>query len=1096
MWKLLLLLLISFELYASRVSILLNDSEFQESPPKDLIYEGKNIDAISAMDLKRSGIDLSKLNPRESNLWKDENLFAHNYEEINYPRSNPKLTFIKYKASPTEFFRAQVQDTEQRDWTLTASLDNHTNIIRASLLRQIGFQIDTPKIYKEITINFESNEERDEFLASLGESTLTSRERWVKAKLEKKLILKDLTLEPAELSNVNIHLPLMTRERQRERRIFRSLLAVYITTDFPQSVNSIAWSKGRIFNNSLLFNHPYANQFGDTTIDDLRWIQQRINSLSVEQIEKAVSLAGYPFDIEKLINQKLLSRLNSLSELLSLESTYPVDKKISLGNILNGELRNDAYSEDYVVDFYQKDEESPYSFRQLFKLFRTQAVYSSISGLLDYAVEKFTPGLKIDDAIANIQEKISKHNGTGTEDEPAATRLPLKTYTEPILNGRVFAARNVIFGQYLGSNAPIQLVDTVGGEINLGAFGNITGLSQNILPSFGATVTLSRTYTHVRAMPDLATATTQKIKKILVPLHLKKLGQVISDEFSCSIPQEVFVESEIIDERTVQIIKYDKNLENGFQKALAKRRELEEAGEEGPFLLRQIDREQLCVSEIVDLRKKNLKEFIDQFALNETFIINDTVRLATNQNVPIPLQSVAPNLSLSLGSDQSVGLLRSIILRKTLEGIEITFQSQKDIKAALSERLNYFIEVMSNSTQWTNGKLFSKVYKIKLDGADSDEQEKALLTLRQSIVNNDHQRLKENYDPTELDHTIKARLNTFRFLFFKSEKLKMDHEVKIEIPNRPEENFSQDQRTRTLYGTSDFKRSGTDFYTFFDRIISNFTGFFGLGQANQDPGRTFFGTSKKLYVTTEGELTPRYNLNPITRVEYKWTGWNKKVRKMNRIFDDVQEFFEGITNTDVIDRSILDGTTKVRSYDVSTTFIIYPSAFDSLQAKLFSKNEIETINYLYRAYGTTEWQRYCRRANDFFGTNGPQNYRGENGKYYQCIPPDVKKMLRLRKKGFPQDRKQKLIEMKLAIKTLFKEFKVSSVLRLLGLENFFATTRVSGFRENHHEGYLDYISNSVGTYQPEYGTGTFDMISQQLGLSVYELRALMYTPGM
>ena len=502
------------------------------------------------------------------------------------------------------------------------------------------------------------------------------------------------------------------------------------------------------------------------------------------------------------------------------------------------------------------------------------------------------------------------------------------------------------------------------------------------------------------------------------------------------------------------------------------------------------------MSEIVDLRKKNLKEFIDQFALNETFIINDTVRLATNQNVPIPLQSVAPNLSLSLGSDQSVGLLRSIILRKTQEGIEITFQSQKDIKAALSERLNYFIEVMSNSTQWTNGKLFSKVYKIKLDGVDSDEQEKALLTLRQSIVNNDHQRLKENYDPTELDHTIKARLNKFRFLFFKSEKLKMDHEVKIEIPNRPGESYSQDQRTRTLYGTSDFKRSGTDFYTFFDRIISNFTGFFGLGQANQDPGRTFFGTSKKLYVTTEGELTPRYDLNPITRVEYKWTGWNKKVRKMNRIFDDVQEFFEGITNTDVIDRSILDGTTKVRSYDVSTTFIIYPSAFDSLQAKLFSKNEIETINYLYRAYGTTEWQRYCRRANDFYGTNGPQNYRGENGKYYQCIPPDVKKMLRLRKKGFPQDRKQKLTEMKLAIKTLFKEFKVSNVLRLLGLENYFATTRVSGFRENHHEGYIDYISNSVGTYQPEYGTGTFDMISQQLGLSVYELRALMYTPGM
>lgn len=1096
MWKILLPLFICFELYASRVSILLNDTEFAETPPKDLIYQGENIDAIKALELKRQGYDLSQLNPRESNLWADQKLSAHNYQELNYPGASEVFKFVKYKASPTEFFRAQVIDQNSQDWTFSASLDNHTNILRASLLRQLGYQIDTPKIYKEIIITFDSNEQRDEFLASLGEGTLTSRDRWVKKQSDKQLILKDITIEPAELSNVNIHLPLMTRERQRERRIFRSLLPIYLATDFAQSVNSIEWSKGRIFNNSLLFNHPYANQFGDTTIDDLRWILKRVNSLSSDEIAKSVSLSGYPMDIEKLIEQKLLARINSLNALVGIDTAYPVDKNISIGNVINGELKQDAYSDEYVVDFYQEDEPSPYSFKQLFKLFRTQAIYSSLSGILDLAVEKFTPGFKINDAIENIQEDIQAYNDANTVDGETPGRLPLKAFTEPILNGRVFATRNVIFGQYLGSNAPIQLVDTVGGEVNIGVFGNLTGLAQGVVPSFGANAILSRTYTHVRAMPDLATASTQKIKKVLVPLHLKKLGRVINDEFSCSLPTDVFVDTEVIDEREVKIIKYDKNLVNGFQKALAKRRELEEAGETGPFLLRQIDREQLCVSEIVELRKKNLKEFVDQFALNETFIINDSVRLATNQSVPLPLQAVTPNLTVSLGSDQAVSLLRSIIIRKTDEGIEITFQSQKDITLMLSERLNYFLEIMSNATQWTKGKLFSKVYKIKLDGVDSEEQEKALLTLRHSIVNNNHDRLERNYSATELDHDIKSRLNTFRFLFFKSEKLKMDHEVKVTIPNRPGENYSEEIRTRTLYGVSDYKRSGSDFFTFFDRIIASFTNLFGLGQANQDPGRTFFGTSEKLYVTTEGELTERYDLNPITRVEFKWTGWNKKTRKMYKIFDEVEEFFEGIATTDVIDKSILDGTNKVRSYDVSSSFIIYPSAFDNLEAQLFSRKEIETINYLYFAYGEVEWNRYCRRANDFFGDRGPQNYRGEDGKYYQCIPPDVKKLLRLRKAGFPSDRKEKLKEMKNTIKVLFKEFKISNVLKLLGVKNFFATTRVSGFRENHHEGFLDYISNSIGTYQAEYGTGTFDMLANQLGLSVYELRALMYTPGM
>ena len=79
---------------------------------------------------------------------------------------------------------------------------------------------------------------------------------------------------------------------------------------------------------------------------------------------------------------------------------------------------------------------------------------------------------------------------------------------------------------------------------------------------------------------------------------------------------------------------------------------------------------------------------------------------------------------------------------------------------------------------------------------------------------------------------------------------------------------------------------------------------------------------------------------------------------------------------------------------------------------------------------------------------------------------------------------------------LFNEFKVDNVLKIIGKENFFASARVTGFRENHHQGQLEYISNSIGTYNLEHGTGVFDDVASKLGISAYELKAFMYTPGM
>jgi hypothetical protein len=1083
--------------HASKVSIPLNDPNFRKMPPSDLVYQGKRIDEVDALELQKSGIDISKLNPYEdNNLWKNRKLPASNISQLKYPTEKSVLVFSSFKKSPAELFRATVRDKlfTTRKYTLSATLDSHTNILRAGLLRMLGYDIDTPKYYKKLTIEFASKEEREKFIELVGEQTLTKRDKWVEKKVgDKKLIVKGFTIEPAKLRNVNIHLPLMSRDRQQERRIFRALLEVYTLTDFPQAINKIGWQTGRVFNDKLIFNHPYAREFKNVTVQDLQWVHRRITNLSEKEIREAVKLCGYPEDIEALVSEKLFSRINRLGEYLSLDKTtkkFPENRMITIGNVKGGKLTDGEY-EGYVVDFHDEDPLSPYRFRELFRLFRTQLTYASLSSALDYATSNLLPGRGIDDAILSIQEKMTEYR---QENPQAGGALPIKSWSSPIASGRVFANRNIVFGQYLGMNAPIQLVDSVGAEATLGVFTNISGMPANIMPSITTSASIGRTYIHVRAMPDLKTASKQKISNILVPRLLKKLGRVIKDEFECSIPAEAWVDETDINGDTIYYVKYDEERENGREEAIAKRKELIETGiEAGKILLVKIKRDELCVDEIAETRTNNLEEFLKQFAMNESFIINDSIRLGSRLGAPIPIPALQ-GLSISLGAEAQVALLRGVVVRRTEEGIEVTVQQQRDLKRSLDEGLNYFVEIMRNKTQWTNGRLFSKVYKIPLEDINDEKKELALRALREIFVDSDHDLMKENYPPYELDHRVRSRLNTFRILWYKSEKLKMDHTVDLLVPQKEGQDFSKEERTRTLFSTMIMRRKGNDFYTFVDRILSGISGFLSIGSNDGDPGQSFLGKSKKRYYTTEAELTKGYPLNALTKVEYIYTGWKIKSRKLTPIFDEIEDMFLAYVQRDLINRGEFHASPQLRSYDIRATIILYPGAFEKIQKYLFHHSERTAINTLRNLYGHDEWDEYCYRANDFFGSNGPQSYYGE--RHYSCVPPAVQKMLRFRRKSLPDNRVKLTKKINEIMENMMDNFRKDELLAWIGKKNFFASTRVTGFREQHYEGYVEHISDTVGEYNTKIGTGVFDQISSYFGLSPYELRALNYTPGM
>jgi hypothetical protein len=157
------------------------------------------------MALSKSGIDTSKLNPYRSDLYDGK---VKSLSPILNLKNN-KLFFKSSLKSPSEFYRASVTDGTV-NYTLAASLYNHQTLLRAALLRLIGYNVDLPKYKKTQKIFFKSIEQKKLFIESLSQSTLLAKSRWIpdEAEILSKelfLTLKGFLLEPASRKAVPVY---------------------------------------------------------------------------------------------------------------------------------------------------------------------------------------------------------------------------------------------------------------------------------------------------------------------------------------------------------------------------------------------------------------------------------------------------------------------------------------------------------------------------------------------------------------------------------------------------------------------------------------------------------------------------------------------------------------------------------------------------------------------------------------------------------------------------------------------------------------------------------------------------------------------------
>jgi hypothetical protein len=1048
-------------------------NEQNSAPAIDLIQNQTPIDRDHLIDQIRAGFDTSTLEPQLSDLYSGKTQTTIGYTEgLQYPAANDTVTFTNSLAGTSGLVRARVVLTSNSNvaYQLNFSLDTHAALARNALFRKLGYTIPSPKYFKKMNVVFKTLEDRDAFLDSLADNTLTSRARWVVGGIDEinrkglTLTFQDVVIESAVIDVPQLHWGILTEATLNSRRSIRALLAPLTLLDIPESVNMYSFEPAKIFNGGLTFSRPNAEKFkSETSIGDIRWIARKIAKLTRQDWTSIIQAGFYPADIQALIVEKTLGRVNQLMSLLAIKDFTPFkyDAYISYGNVINGKATQEAY-DGYALRFTYGDPKSPLRASELVRFFGIEA----ISNGLDYVLTKANTELQLispDRWIAKHQENFYKDIFDHIINHPNEPYIqPVQIWGGPIAGGNISATRNIVTGTYYGSTSEVQLVDAVSASAAVGLFLGVSGVK-----SLGISTTpqlqYSRSYVHVRPLTDIKTAWKDNWKNLYVPHFMNKLSKVLAGK-----PDESSADA--------------------------------------------------------------MKSFLAEMKTGEMFIITDGLSAGNSAAVGIPLGAllgVLPsiaNLTETVTFGNTYALLSRTTIYKSKDGLHVYLSRIHSANYELSLDTEFFIKLLSLAGSKSSGHAHTKAF-IFPEKFDSPDQDKAFQRAISALLRrNNTDIIDEEFHPFELDHSAKGLRTRIKVGPWSWSKRENFHKISITAPFDPDGRYQQADTTRTVVDGQITRISGSDVYGFFGSLIKKVLPYVSLGggQRGDDPSSNFLGKSKTFSVSTELETTQTRDNHTFMRIQQTHNGWSMTKARLLRIVDEMtKQLREFSPNGGLINKDEFAQTKKVQAYTVLWSLLVYEKGVQRMM-KVMNLDETSTIDTQLSLIDIMSQQRYLDFCNENgFQTGfmrGPSAFNDEiegtiiessRGQTVRvgCVTPWMKTIYQLRQtlKRHPEafqanvrdddSAQEKIRWSNRVVNDLSKDMDIADLIRLVGKDDSFFQVRVSGFRTKDENGDSEYFSNTVGTVNQDIVTGPLSEINEASQIQTNELQARYLSDG-
>lgn len=1064
-----------------------------EAPASDLLDQNGPLDADRAADLRKTGIDLSRLNPQASDVWSDQKLSALDNSTAAFP-SESTIPTLQWKSkmplNPEGWFRGQVQaigaDGQSRIYRLVMSLNTHQALMRAALLRKVGYPVQSPRWYKKLRVQFENAQAKKEFISDLSiEGGLVDHKRWVIENAESKLevVLQDAMLEPATIVvPTSFYMGNLNATHIKGRRILRSLLVPFVLVDVPESVNMYAWEPLQLVSENLIFTHKYADAFQETTLDDIRWITERIARLTRQDFLEIVNAARYPSDIAQVILEKTIARRNSLVRFTQIDQRLTqetrrlaVNTKVTAGSVQQGKVTQEQY-EGYALRFTHGDPESPLRTDDVVRFLKIEGISAGIRQLttmINENLEILRFDRLTDERTAGLQRQFFDHVKKNPR-EPYVQ--PISTWGGPVGGLSLNASRSIVTGSYYGAESSdfrVSLVDQVSAGGRIGYFLGVDGIPK-VFPGFGANLSVVRSYVHVRPVPSIEAADKKSWKELWVPGFMKNMAKMLVTS-SAATPEDRATE-----------------------------------------------------------QKATLEKFLEDLQENETFTVTDTLALGENASLTIPLMTLLGLEPVTYANTIVIGAqANQVVLRRTTftrEGglIKIYLQNIQSQMAGLSIDFNFWMNLTRLSWEKKWGQAQTRAFHLDEKPSDDAKQRLAITAVRAVLQSNNSEILEKNFFPYRLDHRTQAAIQNGKFLFWRWTNIEEWHRVKVQPPKDPEHGITDTKKyERTLFSHRILSRTGKNYYSFLSDILDGLTQnstFWkpGLiaGASGSNPKDSFFGNAKWSVTTTEGEVTKGKESNPVTTIENYWSGWDLSKKDLFKTLDQIDARVQSLgLGISLIDRNVFNDMLRLQLFEIRSTLLVYEEGLERLRSKLlmtnkergstmqriigwnsFSGSDDDLVKkVLIPIYGETRFRDTCaeearkRAGIEMVGAVPPITYI--HGQSYECILPWMIEILDLRRE-YPKNREERIKWSSKVMTLLERNVDLGKLINFIGKENLFYQVKISGFRTRDENGdTAEYKSSTIGSFNNKDRAGVFKDFVSDYQISSSEMNASYLSEG-
>lgn len=1117
---------------AESVSLPLNSVK---KPAADLIAgSGQAIDVGQAAAMAQKGTDLSLYNPADNKMWQDRTYPATEEVAGAYPNGPTGVKFLSEEAAIRKAFtymsRVQSQEDPTKFYRFSLSRYSHTALMRAALLRKLGYYVASPKYYKNLRVFFNSEEEKQTFLTNAEQYMIVdlASRNWVieDNKQNHSVVFSDAVLEPASDEYFDIHWgmapdpnfpeQLAAVQRYSKYRAYRALILPFTLVDVPESINRFSPKLGSVLSGNVVLTHPSAESFAACTYEDARWLMRRLQRLSTKDFSDIVKAGAFPAELESLVLAKLYYRAKNGLELFNLPNSagWPspsLDITSPSGLVQNGKVMKE-FAPGYPQRFAHGDRQSPFQDGDLQRYLgirgKTALIQTAINHINEHLAFLSTSDLAVKRGN-EIQKRIIDHIRTNPR-EPLYQ--PVEAWGGPVAGLSMNAGRQVTTGTYYGSSAAIQLVDNLSLTGSVGYFMALDGVPK-ISPVGGANLMITRDYTHVRPLLSIQEGVKVPWQNLVIPRFMEKLGAVLGQ-----------TDPKASD--TVQV--------PGDGKAPT---------------------------------KIPLDAFLSDLREGEVFTITDSVALAAYAQVSASIDTLMGITPLdflntvALGVDGSRVILSQTSFMRTSEGVQVFVRKQSSTALGMTLDINYFINLLKVRAQTNITDLHTDAFVIdyrpemaeQLDLSQTDNKYvKTFLDTRKNLKpvlyslfrDNDTELLysKFKFQKFEIDHNLKTREIRTRLLAQRVDSLNEDHLLKIRYPRSVDapELDPKDEEV-TLFSNKKGELVGRDLLGFAMDWITGIINKWqpkaqvSLGDSDDpNPANTPFGKAYWRTATTESDLTVNQKQYPsVAILQHVWGGWHLSKKKFLSLIDEVQGQFKGtsVANYRLIEPEAFSTVTSVDFYRVTAQLSVLPGGLDKIRdlvlqpdadgkevdnarflGRLFQKlsekmgkpakaNDREFFDDLMKIFGNGDYKtglawfnNMCEQAHseqtsrqrDHVSNNNSGYW--VNGTYYNCLMPWVKNLINMAR-SYPKDKKEQTKWMTSVLYILDEQIPLPQLLKFLGPENYVFFVRINGFRTGDEDGDIEYFSNTLGDPKKnlDYANGLINMFATKTRISPIEL---------